>query len=81
MPRLIPDGPDIPGELIQKQEAGEMVFFCGAGISVPTGLPGFRELIQRLYASLNISPTSSEKKVIGREEFAEALGLLERRGH
>ena len=56
-----------------------MVFFCGAGISVPTGLPGFRELIQRLYASLNISPTSSEEKVIGREEFAEALGLLERR--
>ena len=79
MPRLIPDGPDIPGELIQKQEVGEMVFFCGAGISVPTGLPSFRGLVQQLYASLNIFPTSREEKMIEREEFAEALDLLESR--
>ena len=79
MPKLIPDGPDIPGELIQKQEAGEMVFFCGAGISVPTGLPSFRGLVRWLYASLNISPTSSEEKVIEREKFAEALDHLESR--
>ena len=78
MPRLIPDGPDIPGELIQKQEAGEMVFFCGAGISVPTGMPSFRRLVQQLYASLNLSPTLREKKV-ERREPPEALDLLENR--
>ena len=79
MPRLIPDGPDIPGELIQKQEAGEMVFFCGAGISVPTGMPSFRRLVQQLYASLNLSPTLREEKVIERGELSEALDLLENR--
>ncbi|MCY4587444.1 MAG: SIR2 family protein [Bryobacterales bacterium] len=79
MPKLIPDGPDIPGELIQKQEAGEIVFFCGAGISVPTGLPSFPRLVKRLYASLNVSLTSSDEKMIERGEFAEALDILENR--
>ena len=79
MPRLIPDGPDIPGELIQKQEAGEMVFFCGAGISVPTGLPRFRGLIQQLYESLNISRTSKEQKLFDQEKFDEVLDLVESR--
>ena len=79
MPKLIPDGPDIPGELIQKQEAGEIVFFCGAGISVPTGLPSFPRLVKRLYASLNVSLTSSEERMIERGEFTEALDILESR--
>ena len=79
MPRLIPDGPDIPGELIQQQEAGELVFFCGAGISVATGLPSFPSLVQRLYASLNVSPSSDEETLIKQQKFDEALGLLERR--
>ncbi|MDE0622163.1 MAG: SIR2 family protein [Bryobacterales bacterium] len=79
MPKLIPDGPDIPGELIQKQEAGEMVFFCGAGVSVPTGLPSLPELVQQIYPSLNISPTSGEEKLRKQEKFDEVLDLLERR--
>ena len=79
MPRLIPDGPDIPGELIQHQQAGEMVFFCGAGISVPTGLPSFRGLVQRLYASLHVCPASREKDLIEEEKFDEALDVLESR--
>ena len=79
MPRLVPDGPDIPADLIRKQEAGEMAFFCGAGISVPTGLPSFRRLVQCLYASLKISPNSGEKKLIEQEKFDEALDLLEGR--
>lgn len=79
MPRLIPDGPDIPGELIRKQQAGEMVFFCGAGISVPTGLPSFPALVRCLYASLHLSPSSNETKLIQQERFDEALDLLENR--
>ena len=79
MPRLIAGGPDIPAELIQKQEAGEMVFFCGAGISLPTGLPGFRGLVDQLYSSLHISPEPSEQDAIKRGEFDKALKLLEKR--
>ena len=79
MPRLIPDGPDIPGELIQSQEAGEVVFFCGAGVSVPAGLPSFPSLVQRLYDVLKTSPSLSEQRKIKQKDFAEALGALERR--
>lgn len=79
MPRLIPDGPDIPGELIQKQEAGEMVFFCGAGISVPTGLPSFPALVDHLYESLNVSHGPREKMMIAQKDFAGVLGHLENR--
>lgn len=79
MPRLIPDGPDIPGDLIEKQEAGEVVFFCGAGISVPTGLPSFPRLVQQLYESLNVAPTADETTLIELKKFDEALGLLETR--
>ena len=56
-----------------------MVFFCGAGISVPTGLPSFRGLVHSLYESLRISPTCGEKKLIQQVKFDEALDLLEGR--
>ena len=79
MPRLIPDGPDIPGELIQNQEAGEMVFFCGAGISVPAGLPSFPRLVQQLYDVLYTSPSLGEQRKIEQGDFAEVLGALEKR--
>lgn len=39
---------DLPEELLQKHEAGELVFFCGAGISVPAGLPDFNKLVRKL---------------------------------
>lgn len=81
MPRLIPDGPDIPAELIHKQEAGEMVFFCGAGISISTGLPCFGRLVDGIYESLNIVKDSNEEKLIELKKFDEALGRLEERVH
>ncbi len=39
--RLVPFGPDFPNELLEERDAGNVVFFCGAGISRPAGLPGF----------------------------------------
>ena len=40
--QLIANGPDIPDALLQAHEDGRVVFFCGAGISYPAGLPGFK---------------------------------------
>ena len=34
--------PNIPLELIEAQETGNLVFFCGAGVSYAAGLPGLR---------------------------------------
>ena len=79
MPRLIPDGPNIPGELLKKHEAGEVVFVCGAGISVPTGLPNFKALVEELYTALRMVPDSNEQELIDSGKFDEALGRLEKR--
>ncbi|MFM5383598.1 hypothetical protein ACET87_16160 [Aeromonas veronii] len=31
--QFIPNGPDIPNELLHAHEEGRVLFFCGAGIS------------------------------------------------
>ena len=56
-----------------------MVFFCGAGISMPTGLPDFAGLIEQLYSSLHIAPEPAEERAFERRKFDEVLGLLEGR--
>lgn len=47
--QFIANGPDIPDELLQAHEEGKVVFFCGAGISYPAGLPGFGGLVDQIY--------------------------------
>ncbi len=47
--QFIKNGPDIPEELLEAQEEGRVVFFCGAGISYPAGLPGFGGLVNKIY--------------------------------
>jgi len=47
--QFITHGPDIPDALLQAHEEGRMVFFCGAGISYPAGLPGFKGLVEQIY--------------------------------
>lgn len=42
--QFVSQGPDIPDQLLQDHEDGKVVFFCGAGISRPAGLPVFSEL-------------------------------------
>ena len=32
--RFAADGPDIPGNLLDARDDGEVVFFCGAGVSM-----------------------------------------------
>ena len=45
--QFIENGPDIPEALLQAQEEGRVVFFCGAGISYPAGLPGLNRPVNR----------------------------------
>ena len=35
--QYIPNGPDIPEALIEAHEDGNVVFFCGAGVSYKPG--------------------------------------------
>ena len=40
------DGLDIPDELVRRQRQGNVVFLCGAGVSVGSGMPNFDGLKQ-----------------------------------
>ena len=77
--QFIQDGPDIPNRLLQAHEQGKVVFFCGAGISSPAGLPGFGGLVQSLYAALGTSPLDVEKAAIKKAQFDTAISLLDNR--
>jgi hypothetical protein len=42
--RFVPDGPDIPNDLIRKWREGKVLFLAGAGVSVSSRLPLFEGL-------------------------------------
>ena len=77
--QLIKHGPDIPDELLQAQEEGRVVFFCGAGISVPAGLPNFKDLVTRIYKRLNEPRTASERRDSRNHQYEAVLEQLESR--
>jgi NAD-dependent SIR2 family protein deacetylase len=51
--RFVPDGPDIPNQLIKEWRAGEVLFLAGAGVSAPSKLPLFEGLALGVYELLN----------------------------
>ena len=77
--QFIKNGPDIPDRLLQRHEDGKVVFFCGAGISYPAGLPGFKGLVEELYCRLREEPNPIEEAALDREQFDTVIGLLEGR--
>lgn len=42
--QLISGGPDVPDHPLNKHEEGQVVFFCGADVSVPAGLSPVRPI-------------------------------------
>lgn len=76
--QFVPNGPEVPNELVQAHEDGRVVFFCGAGISYPAGLRGFGWLVDEVYARCRADPKPQETAAIRREQFDTALELLER---
>ena len=77
MPRFIENGPDIPEGLLSLHEEGRVVFFCGAGISYPAGLPGFGGLVNQLYKELRETPSAIEQAAIKMGQYDTAIGLQE----
>ena len=77
--QFIADGPDIPDALLQAHEEGRVVFFCGAGISYPAGLPGFKGLVEQIYDLTGTAFTEIEREAFDRGQFDATLDLLERR--
>lgn len=44
--RFHPEGPAIPDILLERCDTGRVVFLCGAGVSLPSGMPTFVDLTQ-----------------------------------
>lgn len=55
--KFVKNGPDIPEELIDAHQRGEVVFFCGAGISMNNGYPSFTSLYDDLCKYFNFNET------------------------
>jgi SIR2-like protein len=77
--RFIKNGPDVPERLLQIHEEGRVVFFCGAGISYPAGLPSFEGLARRLYDNLGMTPDSVQQAALNAHQYDTAIALLEDR--
>jgi hypothetical protein len=79
--RFLPNGPDIPADLIGAQERGETVFICGAGVSCTAGLPLFRGLVEGVYQELGedwrLHP--AERDGMRSAQYDRVLRSLERR--
>ncbi|QSX29842.1 SIR2 family protein [Shewanella cyperi] len=44
--RFFENGPNIPDVLLERRDQGQVVFLCGAGVSLPSGLPTFAKLTE-----------------------------------
>jgi hypothetical protein len=77
--QFVTHGPDIPDALLQAHEEGRVVFFCGAGISYPAGLPGFKGLVEQIYRLNGTKLSDIEREAFERGQFDATLDLLERR--
>lgn len=79
MPPFIKGGPDIPLGLLQSHEEGRVVFFCGSGISIPAGLPGFKELVTKISEKIREPLNDQEKKLHEKEQYDRVIELYEQR--
>ena len=77
--QFVKNGPDVPEILLQAHEEGRVVFFCGAGISYPAGLPDFKGLVDDIYRKVNAWREPNEEETYTRGQYDVTLGLLERR--
>lgn len=77
--RFTATGPNIPNELIDAQKRGELLFFCGAGVSVPAGLPSFEKLTKNVAEKLYALDDESEiSKLLFNQQFDRTFTALKR---
>lgn len=76
--KFLPDGPDIPAELIAAQERGQTIFICGAGVSMSLGLPSFGGLVQKVYDALGEDWQMHHAEREGMTEGGKLFGQYDR---
>jgi hypothetical protein len=73
--RFFEGGLDIPDELLHRRDAGQVVFFCGAGVSKEAaGLPNFAELLQKISTALR-GPSDTTARGDSTEKHLQSLNI------
>lgn len=62
--RFLADGPNIPDELLEARDRGEVVFLCGAGVSYPAGMPDFLGLAQYVIQELGTLASALSREML-----------------
>ncbi len=62
--RFSPEGPSIPDDLLEERDRGNVVFFCGAGVSLSAGMPTFHGLTKYVVDELKAPPESESRKML-----------------
>lgn len=66
-------GPSIPDALLEERDRGNVVFFCGAGVSKPAGLPSFHELARRVMVALGTGTGAKSRVLLEQVDGAQNL--------
>ena len=71
---LGPDLPGIPEDLLLAHSRGEVLFVCGAGVSMSAGLPSFKSLVLGVYEELDPATCEAMKEAQARKSSVELDG-------
>ena len=77
--QFVEGGPYIPSKMLKAHENGDLVFLCGAGVSISAGLPTFKGLVDCIYKKLEGGlehRTQHEKEACKKERYDEVLQRL-----
>ena len=64
--RFLPDGPNIPDELLEERDNGNVVFLCGAGVSYLAGMPDFLGLTRYMVEELGTPEDAPSRTILSR---------------
>lgn len=75
--RFIADGPELPDELLTARDAGQVLFFCGAGVSqAEANLPNFAALAGKVLSLLGSALDSPARRLFdASQDFEKLTGL------
>ena len=62
--RFLPEGPNIPDELLEERDSGNVVFLCGAGVSYPAGMPDFLGLAKYVIKELGTPQDAPSREML-----------------
>lgn len=72
--RFFENGPNIPNELLEERDNGNVVFFCGAGVSIPAKLPNFLQLTKRTIDKLGTPADDKTRELLKLAEEDREFG-------